>query len=346
MVSSLSNEAWLPWMERLVAGSSPDSFGEELPRSRFYCRLDDQPDHLTPKHSLRHWAALSANQQLMVNPGCFFTSDGEFPQSAGDPAALPNFAWRHQLVWVREPGSETLLPFWLGPRLHHLVAQLKPGDAAPEDLSSETEFLLRIAGVLVPEDWVALRQRKWLAGSSQGAEAFRRNGYVPMPYLLHPFQIAALRRYYRYMIRNGGMEYGDCQSAHRYFIHNESVARFLHSQLTATVAALTGEPVKPSYAFVASYNHGATLNKHVDREQCEFSISLCIDYSPEPRDSTPWPLLLHPLRGKTTVFQALGDGLLYRGRQLPHSRDPLPPGHTSTSIFLHYVPQAFTGPLV
>jgi hypothetical protein len=39
----------------------------------------------------------------------------------------------------------------------------------------------------------------------------------------------------------------------------------------------------------------------------------------------------------------LGDALLYRGRELVHYRNPLPEGHHSSSIFLHYVRENFTG---
>ena len=87
------------------------------------------------------------------------------------------------------------------------------------------------------------------------------------------------------------------------------------------------------------------LAKHTDREQCEFSLTLCLDYAPEPRCATPWPLACTRNRGRSAVFQAIGDALLYRGCQLPHSRDGLPEGHTSTSIFFHYVRQDFTGSL-
>jgi hypothetical protein len=31
---------------------------------------------------------------------------------------------------------------------------------------------------------------------------------------------------------------------------------------------------------------------------------------------------------------------------LPHSREPLPEGHTSTSIFFHYVREDFVGSLM
>jgi hypothetical protein len=68
-----------------------------------------------------------------------------------------------------------------------------------------------------------------------------------------------------------------------------------------------------------------------------------MDYAPDPRLATPWPIQLHTTSGMTTVFRAIGDGLLYRGREIPHSRGALPRGHTSTSAFFHYVRKDFAG---
>ena len=76
---------------------------------------------------------------------------------------------------------------------------------------------------------------------------FHQRGYAPLRNLLHPFHVAALRRYYRYMIRTGRVYLGDNQSARRYVAHNESVTRFFHHQIAPTVSAVVGEPVKPSY---------------------------------------------------------------------------------------------------
>jgi hypothetical protein len=157
--------------------------------------------------------------------------------------------------------------------------------------------------------------------------------------------VSALRRYYRRLIRTDKFELGDMQSPLRYIAHNEPVACFFHHQLTHVVNEIAGQPLKPSYVYFSSYMGGAKLPKHVDREQCEVSITFCLDYSPEPEHQTAWPIHLHTPVGKTTVFQAIGDGLFYRGRELPHSRDRLPDGHSSTSIFFHYVAADFDGPL-
>ena len=90
---------------------------------------------------------------------------------------------------------------------------------------------------------------------------------------------------------------------------------------------------------------GAELKKHTDREQCEFSVTLCLDFSPEPKLATPWPIQLDTSAGTVAAYQALGDGLVYRGTRVPHYRC-VAPGHTSTSLFFHYVPVDFQDRLI
>jgi hypothetical protein len=105
--------------------------------------------------------------------------------------------------------------------------------------------------------------------------------------------------------------------------------------------------VEPSYVYFASYQPGAALPRHVDREQCEFSISLLVDYEPDPDGPSGWPLCLEnpsaPEAG-TAADLGVGDALVYRGRELIHYRDPLPAGHQSTSLFFHYVRPDYAGP--
>jgi hypothetical protein len=84
----------------------------------------------------------------------------------------------------------------------------------------------------------------------------------------------------------------------------------------------------------------------MDRPQCEFSISLLIDYDPEPDGPCGWPLFLEHQSlpgGIAAADLGLGDAVLYRGRQLVHYRDQLPDGHQSSSLFFHYVGEDFVG---
>jgi hypothetical protein len=159
-----------------------------------------------------------------------------------------------------------------------------------------------------------------------------------------------LRRYFRALVEGGRARFDDRQVPLRYWLHNEPVARAFHHRLSPVVSDLAGESMKPSYVFFASYRPGAVLLPHRDRAQCALSISLLLDYEPLSAAVSPWPLWLGldaeaPSGRSVAIEQAPGDALFYRGTELSHWRDPLPEGHTSTSLFLHYVPAAFDGPL-
>jgi hypothetical protein len=204
---------------------------------------------------------------------------------------------------------------------------------------------LAVAGIVTPENHAECRLAEWAEVVSKANAGFQRKGYAPLGNLIHPFNVGALRRYYRDAIRRGAISLGDVQSPRRYAAHDESVARFFHHQIAKAIGAVVGEAIKPSYVYLASYLSGADLKKHIDREQCEFSVTLCLDFSPEPELATSWPIRLNTPEGKVTVYQALGDGLVYRGTKVPHYRHVLAEGHTSTSIFFHYVPANFSGEL-
>jgi len=225
------------------------------------------------------------------------------------------------------------------------VRELHPDQAVPPSVPESTQRLLAAAGILIPDGLMSERRTLRMEIMERTSTLFRTKGYAPLAGLIHPFHIAALRRYYRYLIRSGAIQLGDGQSPLRYVAYNEPVARFFHQQIAEPLSAVAGEPLKPSYVYLASYLSGAELRKHTDREQCEFSVTLCLDFSPEPALATPWPIRLDTSAGTVTIYQAIGDGLAYRGTRLPHHREKLGPGQTSTSIFFHYVGADFKGSL-
>jgi len=337
----MKDAAWLAWIEQLAVAPASHDRGNDLPRSLFHCRLDDQPDHLVPARFLQpdYWEG-SSDRPLFINPDCIFPTAAELAEA--DPTI--SFATPAEIIWIRDPGSAALQPFWLGSKFRSQLSDAHPGDRAPA-LSRQARDTLIMANLLVQDGYASRRREQWDEIVSVTSPQFRSQGYAPVGRLIHPFHISALRRHYRQQLRTGKLPLGDTQSPLRYIAYNDPVARFFHQQLTTAISAFAGESVKPSYVYLASYQPGASLPKHIDREQCEFSVTLCLDYAPEPRRATSWPLHLHKKSGKVTVFQAIGDALLYRGCELPHSRDSLPEGHTSTSIFFHYVREDFKGSL-
>jgi hypothetical protein len=343
MVSSLNNPAWVEWMTSLMGGVSRQSHVSTFPPDRFFCLLDELPLHLIPRHA----AGLQVNddaEPLFLNPDCMICSDDVVPEELFQRRdLLSGFAIQGTMAWVRRREPPSLLPFWLGPEIEAVVRGLRPAEHVPSSVPQELREILAAAEILVSKKRAFDQPRE--QNFHQLGALFRERGYAPLAGLIHPFHVAALRRYYRYLIRSGALRLGDGQSSRRYVAYNEPVARFFHHQIAASLSAIAGEPLKPSYVYLASYLSGAELMKHTDREQCEYSVTLCLDFSPEAALETPWPIQLDTPTGTVTVYQAVGDGLAYRGTRLPHYRSKLGEGQTSTSIFFHYVAADFSGSL-
>ena len=332
-------------MAGLVGGVSRQPQSAAFPPDRYYCLLDELPLHLVPRPAFTTKSE-EAGRSLFLNPECQLCAAGELPREFMSQRELVSeFAWQGTIAWVRDADSRSLTPFWLGPKLEALLTKLLPGQPIPDSVAGSARSTLERAGILVSAGCAAQRRVEKENAVRKAAELFQTRGYAPLYGLIHPFHLAALRRYYRYRVRTGSIRLGDGQSPRRYVAYNDPVARFFHRQITGQLSAVAGEPLKPSYVYVASYLSGAELKKHVDREQCEFSITLCLDFSPEPALATPWPICLETPSGTVTVYQAPGDGLAYRGTRLPHQRSKLGIGRTSTSIFFHYVSADFTGSL-
>ncbi len=344
MAASVKDGAWLEWIAGLLGVGSRQRQTAMLPPHQFHCLLDELPLHLVPQWFFKGATAKGeAAHELFLNPGCSILPAREIPEELQTHRnLLAGFNLDCSAAWVRDPATGALQPFWLGPRLEDAVRRLRDGESALS-LPRALRLLLEQAGIVVPADYSTRRLAEWSEIVRTRTQVFRERDHVPVGNLIHPYNLAALRRYYRYAIRRGAIRLGDEQSSRRYAVHNEPVARYFHHQIAQAVSAIVGELVKPSYVYLASYLSGAELKKHTDREQCEFSVTLCLDFSPEPELATSWPLRIDTSDGVVTIYQALGDGLVYRGTRVPHYRDALGQGYTSTSIFFHYVPLDFSG---
>ena len=138
---------------------------------------------------------------------------------------------------------------------------------------------------------------------------------------------------------------------HRTLLRDEPGANEIHRHLTPLLQFVSTdiyslEMLKPSYCIVATYPRGASLPKHVDRPQCAFTLSVLVDYDGlADGDDAPWPLELDLADGTThAATWGAGDGLLYRGADLPHARGPLPTA-SATYLFFHWVLPSHKGRL-
>lgn len=305
----------------------------------FYCFLGDSHSRWVPRRFRRRHKRVPQSEEI-IHPSF------AFQRSKGTPQA--NYLPGHPMIWITDPGTRVATPYWIRKKDEVFVKSLHRGRGkCLSTISQSLRSKLEDVEVLTTASHLRQRERIWGHFIKEARAHFRSKRYVVIRDLLHPFQLAAARRYYQDLIREGFVRLG-YQVPGRYGAHNERLARFLHDQLTYLVSRIVGERVKPSYAYFISYEPGAALNKHRDREPCEFSISFLLDYRPEPFGVSPWPLYLegnHTTARVLPVFLRIGDALLYKGRELSHFRKKLPAGHRSTSLLLHYVRENYRGPL-
>jgi hypothetical protein len=176
-------------------------------------------------------------------------------------------------------------------------------------------------------------------------EQFTRDGFTTLQDLLPAVHVQALGQYFRELAAEGFLARDADGSTRRFMAHNDPVANFWHQQLNERVAQLAGRRTKPSYSFVSVYDQGGDLSWHTDRPPCEYTITLLIDYAPlDHEQRSPWALKIRGRDGRLhAVHQCLGEALIFKGRELKHSRDLLPCGHRSTSILFHFVDDDYHG---
>jgi PKHD-type hydroxylase len=104
------------------------------------------------------------------------------------------------------------------------------------------------------------------------------------------------------------------------------VCNTLLGLLCEKVSEAVGKKLKPTYSYCRVYRKGNSLAPHKDRPSCEYSVTLNLS------QTHPWPIFM----GKRSVVQSPGDGCVYRGCDIEHSRGEFK-GDEYVQVFLHYV---------
>ena len=172
--------------------------------------------------------------------------------------------------------------------------------------------------------------------------------YAVLREILPPAPRARLRRYVRQLVERGYFPaLGDGQVELRSALHNEPTIAALHRGLAAILSSLCGESLQASYCYLSCYEAGAVLERHKDRPQCRYNLSLVLDM--QGPDATaepePWPIYLEIDGQPEAVLLQVGDGLAYSGTDIWHWRDALPAGQRAIVCFFHFVPGDFSGSL-
>jgi hypothetical protein len=137
--------------------------------------------------------------------------------------------------------------------------------------------------------------------------------------------------------------------------------RSIHSGVRLKLEEILGRKLYNTYYYDRFYFPGQALTRHADRDACEISVTTHISTNLEE----PWPIWIKTpdtyadkkktiisKRGESrSVTLNAGDGMIYKGCERPHWREPMPTEYTRTwygkrvekeglyyhQIFFHYV---------
>ena len=176
---------------------------------------------------------------------------------------------------------------------------------------------------------------------------FDHEGFAILQNLLPSEHVREMGEYFQALAAQGFLVRRNDHGSLRFTVSDHPVARFWHDQLNERVTQLAGRQTKPSYSFVSLYAAGGSLHWHTDIPQCEYTISLLLDYAPLNADGrSSWALKLEGRDGTAhSLHQRVGEALIFKGRELSHGRDVLPDGHRSASLLFHFVNEDFEGEL-
>ena len=109
----------------------------------------------------------------------------------------------------------------------------------------------------------------------------------------------------------------------------EGLLQFIHP----IVQKVVGIELLPAYACARIYYPGAVMAKHLDRQSCEYSATMCID-----RKGDGWPIWVETKDRKSLpIYQKPGDMVVYKGTEVPHWRNVYTEGTEQLQVFLHFV---------
>jgi len=170
---------------------------------------------------------------------------------------------------------------------------------------------------------------------------FKQNQYCYIPNLV-PKDLSNFL--YNYLVikasTNKDFTEGDTRKDKNYinYCYGDLCSETLLGFLVDNLSHITQKKLCPTYSYTRLYLHGEKLFPHMDRESCQYSVTINFG-------GDPWPIYFGRLNKDilengyslaAEITMNPGDGIVYMGEELVHWRNKFEGDHCAQA-FLHYI---------
>tara|TARA_B100000131_G_scaffold319695_1_gene366129 strand:- start:1203 stop:1805 length:603 start_codon:yes stop_codon:yes gene_type:complete len=162
---------------------------------------------------------------------------------------------------------------------------------------------------------------------------FNEHGFFYVKEFLPSFFAEYLKNYFSIRATNDPTIKGDPQAPNSHSVYGDPAFDTVLSMSTELIERVIGKKLIPQYSYARIYKKGSVLERHCDRPECEYSVTVSLGGTYDKN----WPIWCKDYLGND-LPHALepGDCLVYHGTELEHWRDEFE-GETQYQLFLHYV---------
>ena len=133
--------------------------------------------------------------------------------------------------------------------------------------------------------------------------------------------------------KNEKLQEGDGQVDKSKTIYGDPAFDTLLAMACGPLSEIIQVDLYPTYTYARIYLNDSELLPHIDRPECEHSVSICLF----KEDGVNWPLYFQKENNEVeSVELEIGDAVVYRGSELAHWREKYV-GKNHYQLFMHYV---------
>ena len=171
---------------------------------------------------------------------------------------------------------------------------------------------------------------------SEMSDYFDEHGYIYLEDVLdHDVAVALSDSLHKQYSEQDGFRYDNQCNLSPAFYANSLMENLLHL-MKPIMEEATGRKLLPTYSYARIYRPDEELHIHKDREACEISATLTLNFSGDKI----WPIHFSKDKDAENVIELsipVGSMVVYKGMDMWHWRAKYTEGNWQTQVFLHYV---------